>query len=173
MTIDRKEIEALVRIFDQSDWHELRLETDGLRLVLSKDANTAALGPSAEATPPSVATEPRAAQWSSSSKQDALGAAANDADDDALANGLVPITAPNLGTFYRAPKPGTAPYVEVGQSVSETTEVCLIEVMKLFTPVRAGVSGRIAKACVEDGEMVEFGAPLFLVEPEASAPVQA
>ena len=51
MTIDRKEIEALVRIFDQSDWHELRLETDGLRLVLSKDANTAALGPSAEATP--------------------------------------------------------------------------------------------------------------------------
>ena len=45
MTIDRKEIEALVRIFDQSDWHELRLETDGLRLVLSKDADTAALQP--------------------------------------------------------------------------------------------------------------------------------
>ena len=172
MTIDRKEIEALVRIFDQSDWHELRLETDGLRLVLSKDADTEALGPSAEATPSIVETEP-GAQSSSSSKQDAAGAAANDADDDAPANGLVPITAPNLGTFYRAPKPGTAPYVEVGQSVSETTEVCLIEVMKLFTPVRAGVSGRIAKACVEDGEMVEFGAPLFLVEPEASAPVQA
>ena len=173
MTIDRKEIEALVRLFDQSDWHELRLETDGLRLVLSKDADTAALQPLGDATPPSVATEPGAAPSSSASKQDAAGAAANAADDDAPANGLVPITAPNLGTFYRAPKPGTAPYVEVGQSVSETTEVCLIEVMKLFTPVRAGVSGRIAKACVEDGEMVEFGAPLFLVEPEASAPVQA
>ena len=50
MTIDRKEIEALVRIFDQSDWHELRLETDGLRLVLSKDADTAALGPLGDAT---------------------------------------------------------------------------------------------------------------------------
>ena len=172
MTIDRKEIEALVRIFDQSDWHELRLETDGLRLVLSKDADTAALQPLGDATPSTAETEP-GAQSFSSSKQDAPGAAANAADDDALANGLVPITAPNLGTFYRAPKPGTAPYVEVGQSVSETTEVCLIEVMKLFTPVRAGVSGRIAKACVEDGEMVEFGAPLFLVEPEASAPVQA
>ena len=59
--------------------------------------------------------------------------------------------------------------MEVGQQVSEATEVCLIEVMKLFTPVRAGISGRIAKACVEDGEMVEFGAPLFLVEPEAEA----
>ena len=172
MTIDRKEIEALVRIFDQSDWHELRLETDGLRLVLSKDADTAALGPVAHATLPSAVTEP-GAQSSSASMPAATGAAANAADDDAPANGLVPITAPNLGTFYRAPKPGTAPYVEVGQSVSETTEVCLIEVMKLFTPVRAGVSGRIAKACVEDGEMVEFGAPLFLVEPEASAPVQA
>ena len=57
--------------------------------------------------------------------------------------------------------------MEVGQEVSATTEVCLIEVMKLFTPVRAGVNGRIAEACVEDGEMVEFGAPLFLVEPEA------
>ena len=81
----------------------------------------------------------------------------------------MPITAPNLGTFYRAPKPGAAPYVEVGQHIGEATEVCLIEVMKLFTPVRAGVSGRIAAACVEDGEMVEFGAPLFLVEPEAEA----
>ena len=81
--------------------------------------------------------------------------------------GWVPITAPNLGTFYRAPKPGVAPYVEVGQRIGEATEVCLIEVMKLFTPVRAGVSGRIARACVEDGEMVEFGAPLFLVEPES------
>ena len=172
MTIDRKEIEALVRLFDQSDWHELRLETDGLRLVLSKDADTAALQPLGDATPSIAETEP-GAQFPSASMPAATGAAANAADDDAPANGLVPITAPNLGTFYRAPKPGTAPYVEVGQSVSETTEVCLIEVMKLFTPVRAGVSGRIAKACVEDGEMVEFGAPLFLVEPEASAPVQA
>ena len=155
MTIDRKEVEALIRLFERSDWHELRLETDGLKLVLSKDADAAALGSAAEAAvasaeqaPPDLADSPA---------------------DAAPADGLVPITAPNLGTFYRAPKPGVAPYVEVGQQVSEATEVCLIEVMKLFTPVRAGVSGRIASACVEDGEMVEFGAPLFLVEPEAEA----
>ena len=156
MTIDRKEVEALIRLFERSDWHELRLETDGLKLVLSKDADAAALGSataeaaavSAEQAPPSSADSPT---------------------DATPADGLVPITAPNLGTFYRAPKPGVAPYVEVGQQVSEATEVCLIEVMKLFTPVRAGISGRIAAACVEDGEMVEFGAPLFLVEPEAEA----
>ena len=155
MTIDRKEVEALIRLFERSDWHELRLETDGLKLVLSKDTDAAALGSAAEAATASAAQAPPGPDTAA-------------AGDDAVPpDGLVPISAPNLGTFYRAPKPGTPPYVEVGQSVSETTEVCLIEVMKLFTPVRAGVSGRIAAACVEDGEMVEFGAPLFLVEPEA------
>ena len=147
MTIDRKEVEALVRIFDRSDWNELRLETDGLKLVLSKDADAAALGSDAEAA----------------------AAPATERPPEPAPDALVPITAPNLGTFYRAPKPGVEPYVEVGQQVGEATEVCLIEVMKLFTPVRAGISGRIAKACVEDGEMVEFGAPLFLVEPEADS----
>ena len=147
MSIDRKEVEALIRLFERSDWHELRLQTDGLKLVLSKDADAAALGQAAEADASTAQAQP----------------------DAPLADGLVPITAPNLGTFYRAPKPGAAPYVEVGQRIGAATEVCLIEVMKLFTPVRAGVSGRIAAACVEDGEMVEFGAPLFLVEPEAES----
>ena len=151
MTIDRKEVEALIRLFERSDWHELRLETDGLKLVLSKDADAAPIDLAAEAA-------------GASAEQ----AQPVPAPEAVPADGLVPITAPNLGTFYRAPKPGVAPYVEVGQQVGEATEVCLIEVMKLFTPVRAGISGRIAKACVEDGEMVEFGAPLFLVEPEAA-----
>ena len=148
MTIDRKEVEALIRLFERSDWHELRLETEGLKLVLSKDADAAAAESAA------ASAEKASPQGDASS-------------GGAPADGLVPITAPNLGTFYRAPKPGAAPYVEVGQRIGEATEVCLIEVMKLFTPVRAGVGGRIARACVADGEMVEFGAPLFLVEPEA------
>ena len=150
MSIDRKEVEALVRLFERSDWHELRLETDGLKLVLSKDADAAPIDLAAEAA-------------GASAEQ----AQPVPAPEEVPADGLVPITAPNLGTFYRAPKPGVAPYVEVGQQIGEATEVCLIEVMKLFTPVRAGISGRIAKACVEDGEMVEFRAPLVLVEPEA------
>ena len=159
MTIDRKEVEVLIRLFEQSDWREMRLEVDGLKLALSKDADANSLQSTEKARPGSPATdstEPTAPTF-----------------DDAPAGGLIPIAAPNLGTFYRAPKPGAAPYVEVGQEIGEATEVCLIEVMKLFTPVRAGISGRIAKACVEDGEMVEFGAPLFLVEPEAATPETA
>ncbi len=157
MSIDRKEVEALIRLFERSDWHELRLETDGLKLVLSKDADAAPIDLAAEAAGASA----------EQAQPDPGLDATTDGYDPMPADGLVPITAPNLGTFYRAPKPGVAPYVEVGQQIGEATEVCLIEVMKLFTPVRAGISGRIAKACVEDGEMVEFGVPLFLVEPEA------
>jgi len=159
MTIDHKEVEVLIRLFEQSDWRGMRLEIDGLKLALSKDADANSLQSTEQARPGSPATD--------STKP------ASPTFDDAPADGLIPIAAPNLGTFYRAPKPGAAPYVEVGQEIGEATEVCLIEVMKLFTPVRAGVSGRIAKACVEDGEMVEFGAPLFLVEPEAATPETA
>ena len=75
------------------------------------------------------------------------------------------ITAPNLGTFYRAPKPGAAPFVELGQSVDADTEICLLEVMKLFTTVKAGAKGIVREICVGDSEMVEFGQTLFLIEP--------
>ena len=76
----------------------------------------------------------------------------------------VAVTAPNLGTFYRAPKPGAEPYVQVGQAVGVDTEICLLEVMKLFTAVRAGVAGVVRRICVNDAEMVEHGQPLFYVE---------
>ena len=80
---------------------------------------------------------------------------------------MIGITAPNLGTFYRAPKPGAPPYVEVGQAVEPGTEVCLIEVMKLFTPVSAGTAGVVREICIEDGQMVEFGQLLVIIEPGA------
>jgi acetyl-CoA carboxylase biotin carboxyl carrier protein len=73
------------------------------------------------------------------------------------------VTAPNLGTFYRAPKPGAEDYVKVGSQVQAGDEVCLIEVMKLFTAVRSNVSGRIHSVLAEDGSMVEAGQPLFAV----------
>jgi biotin carboxyl carrier protein len=69
-----------------------------------------------------------------------------------------------LGTFYRTPKPGSPPFVEVGAVVGEEDPVCIIEVMKLFNTVRAGVRGRIAGICAEQGQLVEFQQTLFLVE---------
>lgn len=79
---------------------------------------------------------------------------------------LLPITAPLLGIFYRRPEPGAPPYVEEGSIVDEDTTVALIEVMKLFNPVKAGMRGRIHKICVDNGSLVEYGQPLFLVKAE-------
>ena len=79
--------------------------------------------------------------------------------------GLIPIKSPVLGIFYRSPKPRAPPFVEVGQYVKEDDTVCLIEVMKLFNAVKAGVRGRIARICAENTEMVEYQQRLFLVEP--------
>jgi len=79
-------------------------------------------------------------------------------------DGFIPIKAPMLGTFYRAPKPDAPPFVEVGQLVTKEDVVGIIEVMKLFNMVRAGVRGRIAKICAENAQLVEYNQVLFLLE---------
>ena len=158
-----KDVEALIRLFEQSDWHELKLEIEGLSLTLSNDPMAGQRGAEARGhlvpaqavghAPTPSAQRPRQMQHA--------------APSEAVPDGLVVIRAPNLGTFYRAPKPGAPPYVEIGQTLEPDTEVCLIEVMKLFTSVKAGVGGRLVRVCVEDGKMVEYDAPLFYIEPLA------
>jgi len=79
---------------------------------------------------------------------------------------LVEIPSPMLGTFYRAEAPGAAAFVDVGASVDSDTTVCIIEVMKMMNSVPAGVSGTIAEVVAENGQLVEYGEPLFRVNPE-------
>jgi acetyl-CoA carboxylase biotin carboxyl carrier protein len=81
------------------------------------------------------------------------------------ADGLVDVTAPMVGTFYRADAPGAPPFVEVGTAVDRDTQVCILEVMKLMSSVVAGVSGVVAEVCRENGAAVEFGDVLFRVRP--------
>jgi len=77
----------------------------------------------------------------------------------------VTIDAPMLGVFYRSPSPGAPPFVDVGTRVETDTSVCLIEVMKMMNSVPAGVAGTIAEVHVENAQAVEYGQPLFRVEP--------
>lgn len=81
------------------------------------------------------------------------------------ADELVNVSAPMVGTFYRAPAPGEPPFVEVGSHVAPNTQVCILEVMKLMSSVVAGVDGVIAEVCCENGVAVEFGDVLFRVRP--------
>jgi acetyl-CoA carboxylase biotin carboxyl carrier protein len=75
------------------------------------------------------------------------------------------VTSPMVGTFYLSPSPGAPPFVEVGSAVEETTQVCILEVMKLMNSVAAGVRGVVAEVCVENTAPVQFGDVLFRIRP--------
>jgi acetyl-CoA carboxylase biotin carboxyl carrier protein len=159
---------AIVDLFEQSDWDELHIELDGLHLFLSRRADaqlTSGLGGGLASAPAPVAAPAAVASAAAPAAAPAAAApAANAPSADNIPANWVAVTAPNLGTFYRAPKPGAAPFVEIGQQVTEDMEICLLEVMKLFTAVKAGVSGKVVQVCVNDADMVEHGQPLFYVE---------
>lgn len=74
------------------------------------------------------------------------------------------VKAPMVGTFYRAPNPGASPFVDVGQTVAEGDPLCIIEAMKLLNEIEADKSGTVTEILVENGEPVEFGQPLFVIE---------
>jgi acetyl-CoA carboxylase biotin carboxyl carrier protein len=84
-----------------------------------------------------------------------------------LRDGLVTVSAPMLGTFYRAEAPGATPFVDVGTRVEPDTVVCLIEVMKMMNSIPAGISGTVVEVVAMNAEPVEYGDAMFLVRPDA------
>jgi len=85
---------------------------------------------------------------------------------DAVSPALVTLEAPMVGTFYRAPSPTADPFVNEGDVVKESQVLCIIEAMKLMNEIESKVGGRIAKVLVENGQAVEYGQPLFLIDPQ-------
>lgn len=160
-----QDIEALASLFKAGGWDELRVEFEGVSILLSTDVSTPSIGDEASATqaaaPAISSPAPKASSAATPSVPAAVPTVAA-AVDPAWA----PVVAPNLGTFYRSPKPGAAPFVEVGQRVQKDTEICLLEVMKLFTSVKAGISGTVRQISAADAELVEGGQVLFYIEPE-------
>ncbi|MBI5920019.1 MAG: acetyl-CoA carboxylase biotin carboxyl carrier protein [Betaproteobacteria bacterium] len=164
-----EDVEALVEIFDQSDWSELRIASSNFQLYLSKDAaqrDRHRVAVPASATP-AMSSQRAAGSLSVQQMQHATAASPHAAAsaDAAIPDGMQAVRAPSLGTFYLAPKPGAAPFVTVGQRVEPETEICIIEVMKLFTAVRAGTRGIVRRILAADAQMVEFDQPLILIEP--------
>jgi acetyl-CoA carboxylase biotin carboxyl carrier protein len=166
MTISIEDINAIVRMFEQGKWRTLELRVGGSELFLGKEndgraswdgagASQAAPAAAPRLTPPAAAAPAAASTVASAAPQPVA---------PQVPEGCVLVSAPTLGMFYRSPKPGAASYVEVGQKVGADTELCLIEVMKLFTTLRAGVAGVIREVLVKDGGMVEYGQPLFLID---------
>jgi len=158
-----EDIESLVSQFQESSWQEMRLTFGEVELFLSKDADASFDPPSArEPGPPAAAPAAARAVLSEAAPSPVAESPASDVPE-----GSVVVRAPSLGTFYRAPKPGAPTFCDEGDVVTDDSELCLIEVMKLFTTVRAKACGIVRKIYVNDGEMVEFDQPLFLIEPHA------
>lgn len=157
-----KDLETLIAEFRQSGLRELHARAGDIEIYLSQDGDAPGLdGPkvtvSTAAAP--AAITPAVAEPAPAKPQPAPAVATTAPEGTSL------VAAPYLGTFYRAPKPGSPNYVEIGSEVDAETEVCLVEVMKLFTAVRAGVGGTIAAILAKDGELVEAGQPLFAIRP--------
>jgi len=162
--IKPQDIEALLETFEASSWSQLRLKVDGLELFVSKTPDARAVLGATESAASIAPASSTPAEHGAHVSSGMVG----ETQAVSIAEGLIAVRAPNLGTFYRAPKPGAPPYVEVGARVEPTTELCLIEVMKLFTSVHAGVAGVVRRVLVNDAELVEFDQALFLIEADGS-----
>ena len=147
------EILEVIRAVDQSAISRLELEQEKTRLVIIKGAND--LPPA-----PVQAAEPVRAAVSTAEDLPVKPAAAVGEEK------YHQVLAPMLGTFYAAPEPGAPAFVQVGQIVDTGTAVCVLEAMKLFNEVEAGMAGEIMEVLVKDGEFVEYGQPLFRIKPK-------
>lgn len=170
MSLTNDDVRELLRLLDSADADELELETSRFRLSLRRAGDGEWVQESEVRSEPTViargdadepAGEPAPTASAPGHRQPPAAAT-----PPAERVGLVEVTAPLLGTFYRSPKPGAPPFVEVGSRVEESSVIGLVETMKLFTSVAAGVAGTIAEICAADAQFVEQGTVLARVDPE-------
>lgn len=176
MELTEEDVLHILKLIDESKFDYFQLEVGDLKITVSKGEPIpiASATQQVSVSQPSPSSTPRQGSVSQAAPAPALQPAkpASPAPQPQpakppphIAEGLVPITAPLLGTFYVAPEPGASPFVQVGSSVTEDTTVGLIEVMKVFNSVRANVRGVIAEVVAQNGQFVEYGQTLFLVRP--------
>ncbi|MCT0199152.1 acetyl-CoA carboxylase biotin carboxyl carrier protein [Synechococcus sp. CS-1325] len=155
MQLDHDQLHRLLAVLEQSDIQELKLEGDDFRLEVRRNLPVAAApAPVAPALP--VAASPAVA---------AVPAPAPPPPAAPIRTDLVDITAPMVGTFYRAATPGDPPFVELGSRIAAGQPVCILEAMKLMNELEAEVSGEVVEILVENGTPVEYGQVLVRVKP--------
>ena len=139
---DLEQVRAVIKLAAESDIAELEVESPTLRVMVKKLPGGALQVSHIQTQTARQAPSP----------------------SPSPSNHLRPITAPMVGTFYRAPSPGAPSFVEVGQTVSKGQTICIIEAMKLLNEIESDVAGTIKAILVENGQPVEYGQPLFVIE---------
>lgn len=150
--LDLDEIRALIQIVTEAEITELDVDAPHIKVRIKKGspATHAVVhlpNPGTPAAAPETGAKVEAAQEA----------------------GYLPIVAPMVGTFYRSPKPDAPPFVEEGDDVEAGQTVCILEAMKLFNEIPSEVAGRIVRVVVDNGTPVEYGQPLFLLDPSPAS----
>ncbi|MBN1475264.1 acetyl-CoA carboxylase biotin carboxyl carrier protein [Candidatus Sumerlaeota bacterium] len=160
-----EDIRALARLVQETGLSELEIEEKGLRVRISgprpvEIQTVQAMPPALPMAPAPVAAEAPARPPQASAPERAPIPKA-----DEIPPHWKEITSPIVGTFYRSPAPDADPFVQVGDTVKSDTVLCIVEAMKLMNEIKAEMSGVVKKIMVENAQPVEFGQPMFLIEP--------
>jgi acetyl-CoA carboxylase biotin carboxyl carrier protein len=162
-----QEIREIIKLVDSSSIDEFTYESEGTKVKLKKNGvivNSApaaqpAPAPAAHAAPAPVSAVPASTPKAEEMVSEEVPEITANTNDN-----LHPILSPMVGTFYQSPSPEEPAYVQPGTKVNADQVVCIVEAMKLFNEIEAEVDGEIAEILVKDGQLVEYGQPLFLVK---------
>jgi acetyl-CoA carboxylase biotin carboxyl carrier protein len=156
--MDLSLVKKLVKLLSESDVDEIEIEEEGKKIRIAKHAQRVSPPVTwSQEVPWPVASAPVPATASSAAAPAPVPAAAPPAN-------VVEIRSPIVGTFYRAPAPDAAPFVQVGSEIRSGTVLCIIEAMKLMNEIESDVDGKVARVMVENGQPVEYDQVLFLIE---------
>jgi len=162
VSLTARDVAEILRVLEESSFDTLDLDMDGVQLRLRRSG-----APPARDSAPTLAAAPRDVAQPRAAKAAAPALTATPAPNaGAPEPGALAVPAPLLGIYYRAPKPGEPPFVEVGDRVQADTIIGIIEVMKLMNTVRAGVAGQIVAISAPNGELVEYGQAVLWVRPD-------
>ena len=143
--MELEDLKELIELVKETDITELQIEKDGSKVKIKREKILTPIGMPVQKS--SVYEEKIVAETEDETQR------------------LLTVTSPIVGTFYRAPSPDAQPFVEVGQKVDKGTVLCIVEAMKLMNEIESDSDGVIVKVLVENSQPVEYGEPLFLIEP--------
>ena len=147
-----KEIKEMISLMNEHNLMEIEIEREGTKIRIKKEAKEFLGGSSSDYKIEHIPAHTAAVHKPKGS-------------EEKVSLKTIEVKSPMVGTFYRAPSPEAAPFVEIGQEIEVGQVICIIEAMKLMNEIKSEVKGKIVDILVENGEPVEFGQNLFLIEP--------
>ncbi|MCZ8534839.1 acetyl-CoA carboxylase biotin carboxyl carrier protein [Psychrobacillus psychrodurans] len=160
-----QEIREIIKLVDQSSLDEFLYESEGTKIKLKKNAKGTVSSTSETFDSSSIVEQPKQVEVKAPIVQEIpKEPVVVETAEDVVDSSLHTIISPMVGTFYQSSSPDAAAYVEVGTKVSSDSIVCIVEAMKLFNEIEAEIDGEVVEILVKDGQLVEYGQPLFLVK---------